>query len=246
MSKGGDGVGLPRIAVVTIGQAPRADITPEFRGALGGSADLVEAGALDHLSESEIAGMAPKKGEELLVSRLRDGTEVHLAERHVLDLVQRRIAELFEPGGGQSQPPDLVVLLCTGSFPNLRGPVPIVFPDRLLCHVANAVAPNGRIACVAPSAEQRDLTERKWANVAGELIFAAVSPYTSSRDECVSVAHEVAAADPDLIVLDCLGFGMATKELMRSVSRAPVLLPRTLAARIAAELVEGGSPARQR
>ncbi len=232
----------PCIAVVTIGQAPRSDITPEFRGALGEGVDLVEAGALDHLSPSEIAALAPQEGDDLLVSRLRDGAEVQLAEHHVIDLVQRRVTEITQRHDAQDQSLDLVVLLCTGSFPKLRSSVPLIFPDRLLCNVAQAVAPGGRIACIAPSPDQRGLTERKWADVAGELIFAAVSPYSAGHDECVAVARDVAAAEPDLIVLDCLGFGMAMKQLIRSVTRAPVLLPRTLAARIAAELVEGSAP----
>ncbi len=238
----------PVIAVVTIGQAPRTDITPEFSAALGGAAEVVEAGALDELSPSEIAAIAPGEGEDLLVSRLRDGTEVKLAEHHVVELVRERIAEITQPGysGSGAREPDLVVLLCTGSFPDLRPArpeVPILFPDRLLRKTVEAVAPNGRIACIAPSLKQRSLTERKWSGVAGELIFGAVSPYTADREECRSVALEVAAAEPDLIILDCLGFGLAMKELVRSVSRAPVLLPRTLTARIAAELVERCPPA---
>ena len=250
----GTSAGRPVIAAITIGQSPRVDITPEFRSALGGAAELTETGALDDLSPEQIAALAPGPADELLVSRLRDGREVHLAEHHVVELVQSRIDELRRanaPGpaaaasGNATAPaharPDLIVLLCTGSFPTLHSPVPLLFPDRILRGVAEAVCDKGRIACIAPSADQRRLTEEKWEGVAGEIIFGAVSPYSASPEEARAVVEQVAAAEPELIVLDCLGFDRAMKRLVRSVSRAPVLLPRTITARVAAELVEGGS-----
>jgi protein AroM len=42
----------------------------------------------------------------------------------------------------------------------------------------------------------------------------------------------------DLIVLDCLGFNKKTKSIFREVTGKPVLLPRTLVARIAREIIE--------
>jgi protein AroM len=51
-------------------------------------------------------------------------------------------------------------------------------------------------------------------------------------------ALKLKSADVDLIVLDCLGFNKKTKAIFREVTGKPVLLPRTLVARIAREIIE--------
>jgi hypothetical protein len=53
----------PRIAFVTIGQAPRADVVPDILGMLDGAADYQEFGALDGLTPSEIASRT-KRGSD--------------------------------------------------------------------------------------------------------------------------------------------------------------------------------------
>src|SRR5438477_9211152 len=98
-----------RIGMVTIGQAPRVDVVPDMAELLG-PVEIVERGALDGLTRDEIAPLAPGAGDEVLVTRLRDGTPVFVAKRHVTPLVQRRIDELEAAGA------TLTVLLCTGAF----------------------------------------------------------------------------------------------------------------------------------
>src|SRR3546814_2978658 len=66
----------PRIAFVTIGQAPRVDLTPEILDRIDAPIDAAEFGALDDLSAAEVAAMAPRPGEASLCTRMRDGSEV--------------------------------------------------------------------------------------------------------------------------------------------------------------------------
>ena len=70
------------VGLVTIGQSPRPDLIEEYERALPG-ARLVQAGALDGLSEAEILALAPGAGDDVLVSRLRTGREVRLARRYL-------------------------------------------------------------------------------------------------------------------------------------------------------------------
>ena len=49
-----------RVGTVTIGQAPRVDVTPDLMKILGPQVELVEAGALDGLGAEQIAAMAPR------------------------------------------------------------------------------------------------------------------------------------------------------------------------------------------
>ncbi|TMI82164.1 MAG: AroM family protein [Bacillati bacterium ANGP1] len=118
------------VGLVTIGQSPRPDLIEEYELALPG-ARLVQAGALDDLSEAEILALAPGAGDDVLVSRLRTGREVRLARRHLEPRIQSCLDQL-------SRDADLCILLCTGEFPAVRPRGPVLVPRRVLHHVVAA------------------------------------------------------------------------------------------------------------
>ncbi len=63
------------ISLVTIGQSPREDVVVSMFGD-SVPASVIEAGALDELDFSEIAELYPEPGDQPLVTRRRDGSEV--------------------------------------------------------------------------------------------------------------------------------------------------------------------------
>ncbi|HCA41385.1 MAG TPA: AroM protein, partial [Aminobacterium sp.] len=71
------------LGTVTIGQAPRTDIIPDIMPILGENVEVVESGALDGLTKDEVAEMAPKKDDYVLVTRMQDGSSVTVAERYI-------------------------------------------------------------------------------------------------------------------------------------------------------------------
>ena len=81
------------IGTVTIGQAPRTDVGPEVAEIHGPDVEIREAGALDGMTTEEIAKLAPRKGDYVLVTRLADGSSVQVAEQHITP----RIVEDAEP-----------------------------------------------------------------------------------------------------------------------------------------------------
>jgi hypothetical protein len=60
----------PRIAFVTIGQAPRADVVPNILGVLDGAVNYQEFGALDGLMPAEIASQTRRGSEKRLYTRV--------------------------------------------------------------------------------------------------------------------------------------------------------------------------------
>ena len=68
------GITMKKIGAITVGQSPRVDLIPEIQPILGDSVEIIQAGALDGLSKEEIAKFVPRPGENVLVSRLTDGT----------------------------------------------------------------------------------------------------------------------------------------------------------------------------
>lgn len=221
---------MESVGLVTIGQSPREDILAAMFGPEP-PARLVEAGALDGLGDTAIQSLAPCEGELPLVSRLRDGREVLLAEARLIPALQRAVERVVADGAG------LVVVLCTGEFPTLTAPVPIINPDRLLIGTVAAVLPAGRLGVLLPTTGQLDWMRGRWATARRAFHGAAVSPYTG-REALAGAARSLAAAGADLVVLDCMGFDRRMKQVVAEASGRPVIQASRLIGRIVAELVE--------
>ena len=219
-----------KIGAITIGQSPRVDVVPEMLEVLGPGVELVEGGALDGLSASQVSEIAPRDGDYVLVTRLRDGTSVHVAEHQILPRMQEQVDRLVADGA------EAVALLCTGEFPAFRSSRLVVEPQVVLHHFVAAIARGRRLGVVVPAPEQVEQGTRRWQGVAGEVCVAAGSPYAEIA-ELERAAEALKGWGAELIVLDCIGFTGAMKARAAAIARAPVILPRTVLARTLAELL---------
>lgn len=218
-----------KIGAITVGQAPRTDVTADILPLLGGCR-LLERGGLDGLTRQQIAAFAPEEGDYVLVSRLTDGSSVTFAEKHVLPRIQRAIEEL------EAQGCRMIAFFCTGDFPDtFRANVPLVFPGRLLQGVAPALTASGKIGVVTPSPLQLEQSKRKWEKYVPQATVVAASPY-EGLEGIQQAARQMAQADCDLILLDCIGYTMEMKKIFAQVTGKNTLLSRTLLARVIAEL----------
>jgi protein AroM len=219
-----------RLGMVTIGQAPRADVVPEMADVLGPGVEIVEAGALDGLSAREIAALAPADGDEVLVTRLTDGSSVFVAKRHILPLVQGRLDALDAAEVAMS------VLLCTGSFEGLRTRRPLVEPDKILLGVIRGVRYAGRLGVLTPSDRHVEQTDRRWRGYGFDPVVVPMSPY--KEEESVSAAVETfRSAGTGLLLLDCIGFRRPLREALQSGLEVPVIVANLLVARVIAEML---------
>ncbi|MBE3575660.1 MAG: AroM family protein [Firmicutes bacterium] len=219
-----------KIGAVTIGQAPRVDVTPEIQALLGAETAIIESGALDGLDASDIARLAPQPGDEVLVTRLLDGTAVKLAERHVIPRLQAQIDRLSAQGV------DAIALLCTGRFPALHSSRLLIKPQVLLYHFVAGIAEGRKLGIVVPAAEQVEPARRRWYGLGSALQVEAGSPY-GDLTELWQAAANLKRWGAELAVLDCMGFSQAMKREARAILGAPVILPRTVLARALAELL---------
>jgi protein AroM len=220
-----------KIGAITIGQTPRIDVTPEFEASLGIRAELVQAGALDGLSPEEARKFAPQKGDRVLVTRMRDGTEVQIAERHIHQRLPDCVLRL------EAAEVDMIVLFCTGEFPRLVSRSLIIKPDVLMVRLIPGILPRGRLGALIPSPEQTVSMKSKWQKTGLEVILDAASPYTGTEAEFRAAARRLATENVDLIVLDCIGFTGEMKRIIREESGKPVILPRTLLGRVCGEIL---------
>ncbi len=224
------------LGAVTIGQSPREDVLVEMQGLLS-EVPVLQCGALDGVSPAELLELAPRPGDPVLVSRLRDGTEVRLAESKIL----RRLAHILprlahcirslEPRVG------LILVLCTGDLRGLSSVRPLLLAGSLLKPLVGGLGPR-RLGVLTPAAEQRAAQQERWRDVAlDQVVVEAASPY-GRQGELEEAASRLAAASVDLVVMDCIGYTRAMKAVVRDAVECPVVLAVTALARVTAELLE--------
>jgi len=219
-----------KVGVVTIGQIPREDLMPQLTEDMGSSIQILEAGALDGMSKEEVAKIAPGPDDYVLVTRLRDGTPVKISKQAIIPRIQKRITRLEDEGA------EVILLLCTGEFPEFKSKRLIVRPDRILDSFVRSVVGRGKIGVVAPALEQVPMMKRKWGREGLDVVVRSVNPYVKT-DELGAIAEELARASVDLIILDCMGFRKDSREKVRRITGKPVVLPSSLLAHSVRQLV---------
>ena len=91
------------------------------------------------------------------------------------------------------------------------------------------------LSVIIPTKEQEAQMPGKWKACCDSLHVTSVSPYGDPL--AVFAAAKEIPADTDLILLDCIGYTIEMKERIQALTQKPVLLSRTLVARVIRELV---------
>ena len=222
-----------KIGAITIGQAPRVDVTCDIMDIFDGKIELLQRGGLDGLTRAEIETFVPEEGDYVLVSRLTDGSSVTFAERYILGNLQKGIDELEAAGVA------LIMVFCTGSFPeSLQAHVPMVFPCDVLHKVVPLLSKKSSIAAVTPSPLQLEQNTQKWAGFVDRCVSIAASPY-GDWAALEAAAEKIRDMDDvDVVVLDCIGFTQKMKQMFAEKTGKLVVLPRTLLARVITEVTD--------
>jgi protein AroM len=225
---------MPPLGVVTIGQSPRSDLTGELAAYLPAGTTLCERGAIDGLTPSAIAALAPDADEDTLTSRLRDGEPVLLDRHRLVPRLEEAISWLEQQGAQAS------LLVCTGSFPPLRHGRPLFDAERLLVSGVCAVAHgSGQLGVVVPLPAQQDVVSRRWQQALGTPVMVDhADPYSRGAADAISTAAtRLSRRGASLAVLDCMGYTEAHREAAAACAGIPVLLARSMVGRLTGELL---------
>jgi len=220
---------MTKIGMLTIGQTPRDDITPMFREILGPDYEIMEAGALDGLSLEDVKGIEILTDDYILISRMRDGTEVKITKRFVIPRVQEKITELEEKGVR------LTVVMCTGAFPQYESKGLVVTPQEILKGVLNGSLKKGKLGVVYPTEEQMPGAQSNFGSPDVETYADVTSPYEGS-EELEALAGRISAQNLDLILLNCFGFSSDLKKYIAERTGVPTVQSNAVIARVLKEL----------
>jgi protein AroM len=222
-----------KIGMITVGQSPRDDIAPAMSRILGAGIEIVQEGALDGLSDTEIKGLMPEAAEVRLCTRLADGRQVVVVKEKILSRVQDRIDDLNQASV------DLIVLLCTGHFPRFESRCLVVEAQKIVDKSLEALVDDRySLGIVVPLVEQMDQAQQSLSHLTPKIHVAVASPY-GPLEAVQEAAAELYQKQVDLVVLHCMGFSSDHRQVMRAVAQKPVLVANSIVARTVAELLAG-------
>ena len=161
-----------KIGAITIGQAPRTDITRDILPLLPDYMTLTEYGALDDMTYEEVMSQfAPSEDDEVLVSRMRDGRQAKFTERFIRPLVQQKIDQ------AEAEGVSAIILFCTGVFPEFRHQVLFIEPQPLFHAIAAKLAGNQKIGILVPEPDQVEQAYHTWGKSGISIEATSASPY---------------------------------------------------------------------
>jgi len=220
---------MKKIGMLTIGQSPRDDILPGLKEILGKDVEIVEAGALDGKTMEDVKKIPLKVEDYILVSRMRDGTEIKITKKYILPLMQEKLDYLEDQGIR------LTVVMCTGKFPQFKSRGLVVTPKEILEGVMAGSMKKGRLGVVYPTAEQMPMAEGEWGRPGVEVYPDTVSPYEPKDVE--ALLKRLKAQNLDLILLNCFGFPTEIKRKIEKATGKPVVQANTLVAHVLSEYI---------
>ena len=219
-----------RVVFIEAGQSPRGDIVPEIVSQLNVPIEPVERGALDGLSDAEIAGLAPAPGEACLATRLRDGRDVVVSKSAVGD----RMAAIL--AGLRPREFDLVVILSTGLLREFDSPSPMVNAQRAIESGIRALAAEEqRIGIVQPIARQ--VEEVRLPTLAD---YPVTVTHAMPGDRGALARAILDLSGCEVIVLNSVAFDEGDRSIVARATGRPVVLARRIVAGAIRLLIDQG------
>lgn len=223
---------MSKLGTLTIGQAPRADITPILDDGLDARLARRHAGVLDGLSRVEIErDFAAEAGKPVLITKLLDGSAVVIDRARTEAAAQAKLAMLEAEGCST------ILMLCTGHFAGLKTDrARLIEPDRILPPTVAALVQGAQLGIVVPLAEQIASEAGKWAPLSRAPLCAAASPYGGGGASVAEAARDLAGRGAQILLMDCMGFVERHRREAREAG-LPVILSNSLIAKLVSEIV---------
>ena len=190
------------VIFLTIGEAPREDLSSTFDRYFSGNPNILQDGLLNGWSlekaTKEIGVDEQTRG--TLTSRFLTGESMEMDHDKVECALQQRINE-WEAKGAY-----MIVLLCTGNFSNLSTQNSLLIEaEKVTLPYVKKVYKEKAVGVLVPLENQKKESKEKWA-LGARGFFSFASPYTFTEETFQKGVYELEKHQVEVIVLDCIGY----------------------------------------
>jgi protein AroM len=202
------------IGALTIGQSPRPDLVSPLIEILPDRYRVIQAGALDGLTAGDISNAFA--GSYPLSTRLQDGTLVMVDESFLIPNLEEALYDL------EAQGVVATILLCAGTFSELRGNRPLFKPFNLARDVLYALDVQA-IGLVSPIEEQETPIRRRWDS-AGFQPTVWTADLTRQDEKFIhQLESQIETNKLECIVLDYVGHPARLVRRLQETAIVPVM-----------------------
>jgi protein AroM len=244
---------MVKIGLLTIGQSPRVDILLDWKmdenqiktyepmdilippkdSMIPTNVELIHIGALDDIPKDKIHEIQPAPGKRGPISRLKDGTWTLIDPEKLKPLMIKCVSRL-EKVGCQA-----ILQLCTGDFPYLTPKIPLIEAGELCKGIIEAVLnPDSTLGMFSPFPQKTEEVTIKelphWGN--RKICQINANPYQNPPESIIPEVEKMKNQEVDMVYMNCLGYSIKHKKIAKDILKKPVILPRSTAARVIAEL----------
>ena len=128
------------------------------------------------------------------------------------------------------------MLACTGKFQDEKFQPLVIKPQKVLYNVVSSIAMDYKLGVLVPDESQKSSAIIRWADSAEKVLVEAASPY-DKIEYIEQAAKRLSKQKIDMTVLDCIGYTQDMKDIVFEVTGKPVILARSVAARVIQELL---------
>lgn len=215
------------IGIVVLGHTPRPDHESVYDTIAPGVPRKM-AGGLDGFTPDQARELHDVSGKSPLVCLLSDGSTVEIPLPVLFPYLKGKVEALAAEGARSA------VVLCSGGFPEFNSSIPVILPGAIVPSVVRGLYPGKTIGLIVPNEAQAPAAQAHWKSMGVETIPAVVSPYQDKG--FMEAGRLFSSLKPELVAIDCMGFTEAHRDRLKKLCNCPVLLPKTLVARVVLEM----------
>jgi protein AroM len=211
---------LPRVAFVSAGQLPRKNMMEEILELIGCDIVAEEFGALDDLDEYELELMRPGEKDQVIYTRLRDGSSIVVAVSPLEIRIANVCAEI------DNKEFDLIVVLSTGLYNEIRTYTPLLHAQRVIdTWFASVSMTECNLGVVTPLAQQGQSTREHM-----DGLMKCKTTYLLGHKNSHIAETAQRLNDCELIFMNSMSYKEETAKRLSAFSGLPVVTARKVLA----------------
>ncbi|MCP4420449.1 MAG: AroM family protein [Chloroflexi bacterium] len=202
------------IGALIIGQSPRLDLVSPLIDRLPETCRIIQAGALDDLTTASLPPI--HDGTYPLTTRMRDGSSVMIEEAFLASKLQQTLDQLEAKGVIAT------ILLCAGTFTDLKGTCPLFKPFSVGRDVLNSLGLT-RIGLISPIKEQEAPIRQRWQAAGFQPTVWTADLAQQNKQFIQQLNEQIEVNHLQCIVLDYVGHPARQVAELRETAVIPLL-----------------------
>lgn len=217
---------IKRIGVLVIGQTPRPDLLIPLETRLP-NVQIVQVGALDGLTPGDLPNVSDAR---YPLTTKMDGQWVFVSEDFLIPRLQTALDQL------QSEDVSATILLCAGTFANLRCNYPLIRPFNIGLTLLQSLNVSS-LGLIAPFPEQEAPIQQRWERYGFQTAVWTADLNNQDEQFQNQLSETIRANEVEAIILDYVGHPQELVQRLQHTSPIPVIDLGDVAIRMLAAMI---------